>query len=775
MTVEDTKIRAVVLVGLEDLVRDPTMAEEENFAIAPTVRPEFLSLNPVSSVSDEFAESFEFGSDSALSFQDNGVLSEAPSAAWGDGRLTAAFDFEGGGGPGGAFDWVVRDGETVVVDTDDGAILADDDATVQLITDGVVNVRDFTIENSGEVIVQGSKPMRVNATRDVFIGGTLDVSGFDAEDVSQLNTGDVVEQGGAGGPGGGRGGHANEVVTNSTSRGGTGLGPAASPSGGGEGGESGFAPAGMGKDARRPGGGAGGRFAIDQGPGLLAGAGLPGSGLASGALPPNDKPPSGGATASGPFAVGGTSEDDFFGTMAVGTSGNVTRLVHGELPELWGGYGGGGGGNANPANVFPTPNWTPSSDEKGGAGGGGGGGLHIRALGPIVFGANGQILADGGLGAIGENVLAQDHVGGNGGSGSGGHVVLETSAYIDFSAAGASTVIRAVGGPQRRGTPTSAGDVSFGGAGGPGLIQLHVPGPLRPPSTDPSTSGIVLSAAAGGNVDAVTTPAARVLIPAFASSSQARSKWISIGSADRQPNGQLSQVQFLFGGTNPALGPDEGKILVFDDDDADTDADDVQPLDPLLNENLENNPDVQVLSDRVTLRIGGATGRFPDANDIYLRNPALLVQFLLRLSVAAESQDFVVASACYDGAELLDVTVGDESGDLQDFINANTGLGVIQYRLTPRFFRVVTGGVENALPTTAFVRIRFQAAADDGTGSPDEANPLVDWTGDISLFNALPPGALQFFRFDVEFDLGAQVTASTQPVSLDFLRIPFVF
>jgi len=54
----------------------------------------------------------------------------------------------------------------------------------------------------------------------------------------------------------------------------------------------------------------------------------------------------------------------------------------------------------------------------------------------------------------------------------------------------------------------------------------------------------------------------------------------------------------------------------------------------------------------------------------------------------------------------------------------------------------------------------------------------VDWTSDIRAFNALPAGALQFFRYEVEFDLdaaGQGVDADTEPVTLDFLKIPFVF
>jgi hypothetical protein len=143
-------------------------------------------------------------------------------------------------------------------------------------------------------------------------------------------------------------------------------------------------------------------------------------------------------------------------------------------------------------------------------------------------------------------------------------------------------------------------------------------------------------------------------------------------------------------------------------------------------------------------------------------------------------EDFDIASAVYDegtsapGDEKLRVTVTTERGRLTDF---NPG-GTIGLGLMPRFFKVVTRGLDNALPTTAFVKIRFQAAADNGAGQPDEANPLVDWTSNIGLFNNLAPGELQFFRYEVEFELDAQdegVSADTEPVKLDFLKIPFVF
>jgi hypothetical protein len=76
------------------------------------------------------------------------------------------------------------------------------------------------------------------------------------------------------------------------------------------------------------------------------------------------------------------------------------------------------------------------------------------------------------------------------------------------------------------------------------------------------------------------------------------------------------------------------------------------------------------------------------------------------------------------------------------------------------------------------VRILFQGAADDVTGRPDELEPLVDWTADVSRFNLLPPGALDFVRFQVEFDLDADEDGfdpDDEPLVLEFLRLPMRF
>jgi hypothetical protein len=121
--------------------------------------------------------------------------------------------------------------------------------------------------------------------------------------------------------------------------------------------------------------------------------------------------------------------------------------------------------------------------------------------------------------------------------------------------------------------------------------------------------------------------------------------------------------------------------------------------------------------------------------------------------------------------------VSTERGPLTAF-NPQNQTGTTAFQVLPRFFEVVTSGLVNTLPDSAYVRVLFQAAEDNGAGAPDAGSPLVDWTADISQFNLLPPGQLQYFRYEIEFDLDAQaqgVTADTEPVRLEFLKIPFVF
>lgn len=803
-------LRAVVLAGFQDIVGEPSLRTESSFAQAGTSNTGFSSLEPPDRLADGIQEGFDFGGDGPRSFQDTSALFDSPVGEWGGGRLAAGFSFQGTGGPNGTFDWVVHTGELVLFDTIRTPVIGGPGGLatgVMNAVNGVVDVRNLIIEAGAEIRVQGPNPMRINATGDVVIRGRLDLSGFSAKNVSTLATGNLVEAGGAGTAGGGQGGNANENTSGPTPRGGRGSGPFHQRGLGGEGGEMGVNSSGAFENLRRPGGGGGGRLAKDwigtntASPTFVmqATAGNPGHpgnavnlgarGALSGLIPAL-----GGRAGEGPF-LDANEGNDFFGVRPVSQDGELLELVRGELPSLWAGYGGGGGGNAG--KVYPNPGWSFNSDEKGGGGGGGGGALHIKALGKIVFGAGGNILSNGGRGATGENTGFLDHIGGTGGGGSGGHVVLESATGVDFTDGGTQLGIGNKDFILAGGFPLNAGaqgyvneccrTMSNGGAGGPGLVQIHVPDSLQPPR-DGSEADIRVptpALAVANPLDEVSSPPPYILIPSFGARSKARSKWISIGGADKRPTGPDVQVRFLFDGIETS-GEDAGKIRR-----AGSSVEDRAPL--VSDDRLLASNTARILSDGITLELTGsalatlAAGATSGvSNDLYLRTPALLANCVVRMRVVespSNFEDFPIARAVYDegsaapGDEALRMTVGTERGRLDGF-NVDQEAGTTGFQLLPRFFQVVTNGLAGSLPTTAFIRIQFEAARDNGFGGPDEGDLLVPWTADITEFNAQPPGELQFFRYEIEFDLDAEgrgVTRDTEPVTLDFLKIPFVF
>jgi hypothetical protein len=376
--------------------------------------------------------------------------------------------------------FVVHAGQTVVYDTSQGPLL----------------VAGLRVEAGGLLRVIGPEPFVAIVRGTAKIDGTVDLSGFDAHDVATLDTGNVPEPGGDGGPGGGRGGVSSFVTTASTPVGGVGFGALQLPSAGGGGGESSYAPGELGTEARRPGGGGGGALGPDQpavptpgdpaNQGLVAVGGADGFPVGRGAL--TDLAPSAGGARGPDLFPDGDPTNDFWG---IGFDRDTRRLVQGELAAPAGGSGGGAGGDAVPAASFPHPSWSPASDEKGGPGGGGGG-LGIVLARALVIGPEGAVRADGGRGARGENVLFLDHVGASGGGGSGGTLVLQAE-LIDLRAASARA-LTALGGAGGEGhDPGTGAPVSRGGNGGAGVIQLHTPFGARVLLPDGATLGELTS------------------------------------------------------------------------------------------------------------------------------------------------------------------------------------------------------------------------------------------------------------------------------------------
>ncbi|MEX1024265.1 MAG: hypothetical protein WD226_04230 [Planctomycetota bacterium] len=819
--------RVAVLAGFQDVVGQQNLVNIENLATTPTKAINFQSLTPAGDEADEIFEDFLISGGNFGSIEDRDVLFDAPRAEWTGGTLTSAFNFPGDGGPNGDFDWILgssapgAQAQTFFFNTVSQQVLGGPGGVAtetQNASNGVLNVRNLIIEENVTLSAFGVNPLVINATGDVIIRGRLTINGTSAQDVATLNTGNIPEQGGAGQGGGGRGGSASEVVTTSTPRGGTGFGPFNAPGGGGEGGESQYAPGNVSKQFRRPGGGGGGAHSLppitpqqdvatwwptaandtvtdteDPYKGLIARQGRPGHANGTGAISNTDRAQGG---FPGPLVFNDIRDDNnFFGVRAE-TIGGELVLTRGEAFALLPGTGGGGGGDAVKANQFPAPNWNIGTDEKGAGGGGGAGGLRIRALGRIII--TGKISANGGRGGVGENVIFLDHIGGDGAGGSGGHIMLESGSKVYLgrnpgSAVGTErVVVEALGGLANFGQwdTTAAAGLSTGGQGGPGLIQIHVPRPQIAPSGsgDETVSDILIPFAT--DFDEFTSPEAIVLVPNYARRSIGQSKWLSLGEADVDPVMGPSTLNFLFGGTDPGanpamLDPGEGQVLT-EPAIGDPDSKLVQEVAPVLTGQVDG-ADVSVAPDESTLIISGA-GLDPilvtaPEVDVYLRTPELLERFILRLvrngGTAGETvHDFEVLGAAYDDlVASLAVLAGGSASTLQDIIDL-PGTNDVSFALVPRFFRLSGGGVQDRLSDSATVTIHFQGTSSNALGQPNEDAVLVDWTGDVSEFSNVAPGQLDFVRFRVEFDLDSNdmgLSPETQQVSLDFLRLPFRF
>ena len=100
----------------------------------------------------------------------------------------------------------------------------------------------------------------------------------------------------------------------------------------------------------------------------------------------------------------------------------------------------------------------------------------------------------------------------------------------------------------------------------------------------------------------------------------------------------------------------------------------------------------------------------------------------------------------------------------------------------PRFFRVITNTVGDALPASSSIKFEFQGAPATTSGSVDTqvgSAHASDWVTDITLLNTHANAAnFKFLRFRVKFDIladGSSLTFQTPIPSVDFLRIPFKF
>jgi hypothetical protein len=855
-------LRVVVREGFQDLTGDSVQATQTNFARMTSTVANPGGADPGAG-SDEIFEPFDLSGTSPGSLEDTATASALPRANWSSGNtqgvLAASFDFDGTGGPGGDFDWYIRTGETIFLNTSGDQIVGGpngDPFFTQPVFNGVVDVNDLVVEEGGKLVILGPNTCTILATGSVVIRGEVSLDGGDNAGVGTLNTTNQPEEGAEGQAGGGAGGPASFLTSQSTPRGGAGEGAFGVPSLGGGGGETTYSPPGTCAIENRRGAGGGGgvlgpdvRFNWQQGTptgflrcqtlvGMDAEPGFTGSPDGTGAVS-QSAPAVGGTLAPSPF-LDERDDNDFLGTQLTASG----EQILGELTGMLAGSGGGGGGDASRTSTFPQSPFNPTGDEKGSGGGGGAGGLLVLAIGNIEIRGEGELSANGGDGGGGENTIFFDRIGGGSGGGSGGHIVLSSAgAIIVESEATSASVgtfylddanapvhqtrpLRALGGqggcgkdsrcganengptqwradavpiehfegnetvpPQNQniwlqcnsidgcanGQPPEGTVIGGGGDGGPGIIQLHV--------SDPATQLLFPNATGTYGVDldptrsmappplgwiSPTTPA-NVMIPFFSSRSEAFSVWIPLGLARLDPGGTNDQVELLFDGTDPADGS-IGRVGTV--------AQELPAIFPF-----------QALS------IGGAapsvdsaaaTFTFPGAgfDDIYKLNPALTREYAVRIREAGsgdEGTEFLVQSGSYDsGADELSLVVDPRGPELVDTI---LSLTLAEVEVVPFFFRLRTGGVEDAFPLNTSIELSFDATIQNPLTGQPSATPsdsfsngdLSAFATDISLLNA---AAWDFVRFKAEFNLDVANTgvdlAAPRP-GLDFVRIPYRF
>jgi hypothetical protein len=848
-----TTLRAVVTAEFTDIVGENNPNPRDDFAIATS---EPFPTNPPL-LADHVLENFDStdNEDAVSSFAE-------PRAEWnGNGELRARFSFTGTGGPGGVFDWYIAAGQNVIFNTTNttisGGTLAvnfnpnfPNDPTWNgnqgptasfqptgnlTIVGGVVDVRNFYIEQGGTLKIEGPNPFVLLASGDVWIRGEIIATGNSNLGVNTLNTTNIPEPGSPGHAGGGRGGTGSALTTASTPRGGNGFGAFNVADKGGQGGETGWSSASAAVERRRGAGGGGGRLGADV---LRFGGGTgtfeqrrigydaePGfentqgdNGSQTGSLGPL-----GGAIGPAPFSDPDPNNNYFGVQFTVGT-GAVTI---GELTTPWAGAGGGAGGDASfvPGGTFPGP-WSPAGDEKGAGGAGGGGSVHVLALGSVLFGGSGRLVARGGIGGGGENTSFLNRVGGGSGGGSGGHVVLQCAGKVDFRAKTPVNVddtatsapnapannwaINVLGGQggagngdlgggiqsptgQRETLPTNdacppgypttgvngcRGQVhGAGGDGGPGLIQLHTSNGAI--GNTAATNDVLIPA--GTTLDRLCAPApvcptgangpigtACYMLPTFGRTSRARSKWIALGDGGfNEATGLYRDVEFDFGGVNTATG----SVLTT------SDVVDIQPsilATSTINIGGSTAPYIANPGGR-TLVINAATLLGTD-NEALLDNPALLHSYAIQLDNGGGSnQRFDVVTASYDaGNQELTLVVDGDGPSMLAFPGLTTNTDV---SLHPAYFRIVSSGAPDLLPAPADVQIRFQATrADALTGLPDPGQASV-FTSDVATLNTVGNGDWRFVRFEVLFDIGPLTSgqANNAIPAVQFFRLPFLY
>jgi hypothetical protein len=261
------RVRVVLAALFKDIVGNGNVVSlaVASFKVGEALDPE--PPNDPGDGADEVLEEFVVSGDDPDSLEDADAAFADARAVWSGGKLSAAFAFDGTGGPpDGNFDWEIgSDGGTVIeqaiLDTSFTQITNADNTATTSAVNGRVDIRNLTIWPNGRLTVQGPNPCTILASGTVTIYGKLLVRGANHRGVSSFNTAHIPEFGAAGQAGGGTGGTGSPLTSQSDPQGLAGFGAFGAVNLGGGGGESGYSDGGI--NSRRPGGGGGGALGHD--------------------------------------------------------------------------------------------------------------------------------------------------------------------------------------------------------------------------------------------------------------------------------------------------------------------------------------------------------------------------------------------------------------------------------------------------------------------------------------------------------------------------------
>lgn len=486
-----------------------------------------------------------------------------------------------------------------------------------------------------------------------------------------------------------------------------------------------------------------------------------------------------------PFQTGGDEK----GSGGGGGAGGLTILAIGSITVADGGFitanGGYGGGGEN----------TLFFDRVGGGGGGGSGG-HIVLSSASFIDVAGQSLNSGDEyrdDNSGHRARPISAIGGQGGAGHenrGG--ASETGPTAWRCDAIRLSEVQGIGGAPDV-PPLQGASICFsangmddwndpegpvlatGGDGSPGILQMHV----DDPATNLRFSGIGVGQTwANADVTKATVPPplgwngpgqpTDDFVAFFGRISLAQSDWIPLGLARVAPGAAPDeQVNFFFGGTNPATGS-----VLRSGGGTGTSVDPLPLIIPQSNLQVIGTPPYVEASGLAIVLDGSGL------DPAYLVNPRLMRNFSIVMQDSSVTEEFTVVSATVQNSTEVRLTVQATDNLIDQFIN--TATGTVSAGLRPHYFRVTTSGQEDAFPLGTDVQILFDATTLGPDGLPSSTASFSagnggDFTGDVTNLNAQ---TWDYFRFRVVFNLntgGGGVDPTAARPGLDYVRVPFVY